>query len=131
MTARKARPVTDDPVSTESPNSSATGAAEPQPHTWSTLVGSLLTNVVSEATSSLKDFADSKISEHGPAYMKKASEQVAKTSDELMAWAKHHPVKTAAAVAALVAAGALLRAAMKGNGAGDRPPRQAIARSAK
>ncbi len=131
MTAKKARPVTDHPVSTESPTSSATGAAEPQPHAWSTLVGSLLTNVVSEATSSLKDFADSKISEHGPAYMKKASEQVAKTSDELMAWAKHHPVKTAAAVAALVAAGALLRAAMMANRASDAPRGRAGARSGK
>jgi hypothetical protein len=87
--------------------------ADPQPESWTALVGSMLTNVLSEATSSLKEYADAKITEHGPVYMKKASAKVAKTTDELMAWAKDHPVKTAAAVAALVAAAALLRAAMK------------------
>jgi hypothetical protein len=105
----------------------AASSPDPHPRSWGTLLGSMLTNVVSEATTSLKDFADTKISMHGPAYMKQASEKVAQTSEELMAWAKHHPAKMAAAVAALVAAGALLRAAMKSHGGSDGSSRRASA----
>jgi hypothetical protein len=68
--------------------------------------------------------------QEGPGYLERSRERIAGMTQQLVAWGKEHPVRTAVAAAALIAASGLLYQAMNGK-AGKVATAVAAARTVK
>jgi hypothetical protein len=92
-------------------NSKATVAASA--HQIGSMLDDIVGSGVHSAISALEELVHEKIQVKGPEYLEKALKQTNVATAKLLKWSKKHPIKTAAAAAALVGVSAFLYSTMK------------------
>lgn len=72
------------------------------------LIGQLVTSGLTKLFDSMKDTVTSNVQENGEQYLQDAVAKLKNSADQVVAWAKRNPVKTALAVAAIAAVSTFL-----------------------
>lgn len=97
------------------------------------LIGQLVTSGLTKLFDSMKDSVTTNVQENGEQYLQEAVTKLKASADQVVAWAKRNPVKTALAVAAVAAVSTFLVKAIStndGDGASAGEPKRP-ARAAK
>ena len=72
------------------------------------LIGQLVTSGLTKLFDSMKDTVTTNVQENGEQYLQDAVAKLKNSADQVVAWAKRNPVKTALAVAAVAAVSTFL-----------------------
>jgi hypothetical protein len=89
-------------------------------------VAGLITSGLASSFEALRDKVSDTVTENGEEYLKDGVQKIARSTKDLVAWGKKHPLKTAAAVAALLAvSGFLVHVVRSKGGASTAPKRKA------
>lgn len=78
------------------------------------LIGSVMSDSLSESVANLKSKVTEQVSIHGQEYLESARERITEATTKVVEWGKKHPVKTVAAAAALIAVSGFLYATLNG-----------------